>query len=346
MRAARQPSGAVTENQRPTVSVVVPTWNYKRRDDLAGCLAAIERQGRVPDEIIVVVDHNPDLLAWASDSLRSAKVIENRHERGVVGNRNSGVEIAEGDIVVLTDDDTKADPDWIENLVSCFSDPAVVGVTGELIPNWAGVEPRWFPTEFYWVFGCSYTGLPETVAPVRNPIAANMAVRRWAIQEIGGFRQGVAPRQIRHRGAVVAGGHALEDTELGIRIGRRWPQMKWLYQPDATVLHTVNEEQATFGYLLRRSFEEGEGKAVLAEALGSEDGLESERRHLMVTIPRGLLRGFGDLLRGDLWGPVRSVGIVAGIGAAACGYVSAVAAAKIGFLSSLKGGFSPRKPQP
>jgi cellulose synthase/poly-beta-1,6-N-acetylglucosamine synthase-like glycosyltransferase len=321
MRAARQPSGAVTENQRPTVSVVVPTWNYKRRDDLAGCLAAIERQGRVPDEIIVVVDHNPDLLAWASDSLRSAKVIENRHERGVVGNRNSGVEIAEGDIVVLTDDDTKADPDWIENLVSCFSDPAVVGVTGELIPNWAGVEPRWFPTEFYWVFGCSYTGLPTVIAPVRNPIGANMAVRREVIQEIGGFRQGVAPRQLRHRGRVVAGGHALEDTDLGIRIGRGWPDKKWLYQPHATVLHSVDEEQATIGYLLQRSYEEGAGKAALAKAVGSDSGLESERHHLFVVVPKGMFRGLRDLLTGDPWGIARTLAIAAGIAAAGLGFV-------------------------
>ena len=85
------------------------------------------------------------------------------------------------------------------------------------------------------MFGCSYTGLPTELAPVRNPIGANMAVRREAIQEIGGFRTASPPREIRYRGTVIAGGHALEDTELGIRIGQRWPQMSWLYQPHATV---------------------------------------------------------------------------------------------------------------
>ncbi len=76
-----------------------------------------------------------------------------------------------GDIVVLTDDDTEAEPTWLESLASCFDDPGVVGVTGELLPNWEGTQPRWFPAEFYWVFGCSYTGLPTEIAPVRNPIA-------------------------------------------------------------------------------------------------------------------------------------------------------------------------------
>jgi hypothetical protein len=127
---------------------------------------------------------------------------------------------------------------------------------------------------------------------------------------------------------VIAGGHALEDTELGIRIGQRWPQMSWLYQPGATVFHSVDEEQATLGYLTRRSFEEGMGKATLARLVGSQQGLESERRHLLVTIPRGVLKGFGDALRGDLSGIGRAGAIVVGIAAAACGYAYARLGAK------------------
>lgn len=306
-----------------SVSVVVPTWDWNRRDGLIGCVHAISRQSRLPEELIVVVDHNPQLLAWARRAFPVAEVIGNRHERGVVGARNTGVEAASGEIVVLTDDDTEAERVWLENLASCFSDPAVVGVSGRLIPAWAGSEPRWFPPEFYWVFGCSYAGLPTEPAPVRNPIAANMAVRRDAIEEVGGFRRGAEPRQIRHRGTVIAGGHALEDTELGIRIGRLRPEMSWLYQPGAAVRHTVDVEQATLGYLVRRSFEEGLGKAALARAVGPGDGLESERRHLRVTIPRGISRGLGDAVSGDPWGFARVGGIAVGLIAAGCGYALA-----------------------
>jgi len=306
-----------------SVSVVVPTWDGRRRDGLARCVAAIARQTRAADQVIVVVDHNPELLAWGRQALPAAEVVANRHERGVVGARNTGVERARGDVVVLTDDDTEADPTWLESLGSCFSRSAVVGATGNLIPAWTDPAPAWFPAEFYWVFGCSYVGLPTEVAPVRNPIAANMAVRRWAIEEVGGFRAGVVPRQLRVGGAVVAGGHALEDTELGIRIARRRPEMSWLYQPRARVLHTVDPRQATLGYLLRRSFEEGAAKAALARLVGSERGLESERRYLSVTIPRGIAKGLGDALAGDPWGAARAGGILAGVAAAGCGYALA-----------------------
>jgi hypothetical protein len=311
----------VTQPTESSVSVVVPSWSWDRRDQLARCLRAIERQTLTPSETIVVIDHNPRLLEWTRESFPSMEVTANRNQRGVVGARNTGVEVAQGDIVVLTDDDTEAEPTWIERLDSCFADPEVVGVTGELVPDWAGAEPAWFPPEFYWVFGCSYTGLPTEVAPVRNPIAANMAVRSRQLREVGGFREGVAPRQISYRGVVIAGGHALEDTELGIRIGQRWPEMSWLYQPHATVRHAVTEEQATLGYLIRRSFEEGSSKAHLARAMGAQSGLSAERRYVSIVLPLGVARGVWQSLRGDRHGVLRSLAILVGLLSSGVGFL-------------------------
>ena len=315
-----------TSAEHNTVSVLVPAWNSERRDQLAACLKAIERQTLAPSEVIAVIDHNPELLAWVRETFPAVIAVANAHEQGVVGARNTGVELAQGEIVVLTDDDTEAEPNWIEGLASCFEDPNVVGVTGNLVPKWAGSEPSWFPPEFYWVFGCSYTGLPTTIAPVRNPIAANMAVRSRQLAEIGGFRQGVAPREIKYRGVVVAGGHALEDTELGIRIGERWPEMSWLYQPHATVHHAVGVEQATLGYLIRRSFEEGAGKAELAHAVGAQEGLSSERRYLAVVLPKGIARGLTQTLRGDRQGALRAAAIALGVLSSGLGLLAATIA--------------------
>jgi hypothetical protein len=307
-----------------SVSVVVPSWSWDRRDQLDRCLRAIERQTLAPAETIVVIDHNPRLLEWTRESFPRIEVIANRHDRGVVGARNSGVDVAQGEIVVLTDDDTESEPTWIERLASCFEDHGVVGVTGELLPDWSGPEPAWFPSEFYWVFGCSYTGLPTEVAPVRNPIGANMAVRTEQLREIGGFRAGVAPREISYRGVVIAGGHALEDTELGIRIGQRWPEMSWLYHPHATVRHAVTEEQATLGYLMRRSFEEGSSKAHLAGEMGAESGLSSERRYVSVVLPLGVARGIRQALGGDRQGLLRSLAILVGLLSSGIGFLTGI----------------------
>jgi glycosyltransferase involved in cell wall biosynthesis len=306
------------------VSVVVATYTPDRWAGLAACVAALSRQTVTPAEVIVVVDHHRELLASARRGLPSVRVVENNHPRGLAGARNTGIEVATGSIVAFVDDDAQPEPDWLERLHACFADPAAVGVGGALLPRWTNGAPRWLPNEFYWILGCSYAGLPERVAPVRNPIGANMAVRKRALEEIGGFREGGAgdaPRAIRSRGVVRAQGNVPDDTDLAIRVKQRWPQSIWLYEPQAKVHHTVTPERASLSYFLRRSFEEGAGKARLAAFVGSRDGLSSERRHLRVVLPRGIARGLRQLLVGDLQGGLRAVAIVIGLASSAGGFL-------------------------
>jgi glycosyltransferase involved in cell wall biosynthesis len=315
-----------TDRAQVDVSVVVATYNAKRRDELDACLTALERQTVAPVEVVVVVDHNPELLAAVREAFPSATVIENHNARGLAGARNTGIEAARGSIVAFVDDDARPEADWLERLHACLADPAAVGAGGALIPRWANGAPRWLPTEFYWVFGCSYTGLPEELAPVRNPIGANMAVRRKTLQEIGGFRDagaGETPRAIRSRGVVRAHGNVPDDTDLAIRVKQRWPESIWLYEPKAKVHHTVTRERASLSYFVRRSFEEGAGKARLAAFVGSQDGLSSERRHLAVVLPRGVARGFGQVLHGDPSGALRALAILLGLASSGAGFALA-----------------------
>jgi glycosyltransferase involved in cell wall biosynthesis len=307
----------------PEVSVVVAAWSLDAKPDLEACAAALAAQTVAPREVLFVIDHNPELAAWAREHLTAVTVLENSHERGVVGGRNTGLEAASGPIIAFTDDDAAPEPGWIAGLLDAFADQRAVGVGGALDPDWVGAEPRWLPPEFYWVFGCSYRGLPTTKAPIRNAIGANMAVRRDALEAVGGFAAGVTPRELRLGGKVLSAGHALDDTSLGIRVAAAFPGTYWLYQPSARVRHKVAPGRTTFRYFLIRNFEEGEGKAALAGAVGAETGLAAERRHLLVTIPSGFLRGFGELLRGDAHGPLRSLALLAGTGAAAAGYAVA-----------------------
>ncbi len=310
-------------------SVVVSTYDDKRWEDLLACLHSLERQSRPPLETIVVVDHNPDLLVKTKQEFPAATVIANERSRGLAGARNSGVAVSSGEIVAFIDDDARAEPEWLEELEGCIADPTTVGAGGALLPLWQGPEPTWFPREFYWVFGCSYTGLPDRLAPVRNPIGANMAVRKSALAQVSGFREGEsddAPREIRSRGVVRAGGNVPDDTDLAIRVKQQLPDAVWLYQPAARVLHSVTPERTSLGYFLRRCYEEGGGKANLSRYVGSSEGLSSERRHLAVVLPRGIGRGVGDLARGDRNGALRAAAIVTGILSSAVGFLVATIA--------------------
>jgi glycosyltransferase involved in cell wall biosynthesis len=323
LESARPASAPVAQAD---ISVIVSTYDRSRWGDLSACLQTLRGQTVSPRDVVVVVDHNPGLLSAARESFRWAKVVENHRPRGLAGARNTGIDIAQGSIVAFIDDDARADADWLEHLQACFADLSAVGGGGALIPRWTNGFPRWFPSEFYWVLGCSYTGLPSQLAPVRNPIGANMAVRTETLRAIGGFREGGArdePREIRSRGVVRAGGNVPDDTELAIRVRQRWPGSIWLYQPQARVRHTVTPERASLGYFIRRSFEEGAGKARLTAFVGSQDGLSSERRHLAVVLPRGVARGLRELLGGDRYGGLRAAAIVIGTVSSAAGFLAA-----------------------
>ena len=242
------------------------------------------------------------------------------------GRATAGIAAASGELVAFIDDDARAEPRWLERLAACFERPEVVGAGGALLPLWEGPEPRWLPPEFYWVVGCSYAGLPAERAPVRNPIGANMAVRASALAGAGGFREGAgadAPRELRERGVVRAAGNVPDDTDLAIRVSRLHPGAVWLYEPAARVLHRVGRERATLGYFLRRSCEEGVGKAGLARYAGAGEGLSAERRQLARVLPRGLAGDLRALLGGDPSGGLRALALLAGVLSTGTGFLLA-----------------------
>src|SRR5215207_11385861 len=100
------------------ISLVICTNTLDRWDLLLEALASIERQTLVPDELIVVVDHNEELRERLESVLERmktpARAVANAYERGLSGARNSGVDEASGDVVVFMDDDAVADESWLE----------------------------------------------------------------------------------------------------------------------------------------------------------------------------------------------------------------------------------------
>ncbi|MBS1676793.1 MAG: glycosyltransferase family 2 protein [Actinobacteria bacterium] len=311
----------------PSVSVVVSTYDESRWSHLVACVESLREQSTPAAQVIVVVDHNDALLARAREAFPGVEVIANDHPRGLAGARNAGIAVSSADVIAFIDDDARAERDWLEQLRGCFAAADTVGAGGALIPDWEAERPSWVPPEFYWVFGCSYTGLPEEEAPVRNPIGANMAARAGILREVGGFREGGdadSPRELRARGMVRAAGNVPDDTELAIRVKQRFADGVWLYQPRARVLHSVPAARASIGYFVRRSFEEGVGKASLGRAVGTGASLSTERGYVARVLPRGVWREFGKLLHGDGAAGLRILTIVVGTGLAACGYVRAV----------------------
>ncbi len=192
------------------LSVVICTYTEKRWDTLVAGITSVQQQSMPPYEIIVVSDNNPALAARLQAKFTGITVAENHGTPGISTTRNVGVAIASGDIVAFIDDDAIANKDWLSQLARCYEDQRVLGVGGNVLPEWTGERPRWFPEEFDWVVGCSYRGLPRKASPVRNFIGCNMSFRREVFSVVKGFDDELG------RGAAHPAG--CEETDLCIRV--------------------------------------------------------------------------------------------------------------------------------
>lgn len=298
-----------------TVSVVVCTYTDRRWAELRAGLHAVADQLRDGDELLVVVDHNDTLLDRVRAELPGT-VVPNTHRQGLSGARNTGVELAAGEVVAFLDDDALPSPGWLEALRAPFADAAVTGVAGAVDPAWEGGRaPRWFPPEFGWVVGCDYVGLAGDGEQVRNPIGASMALRRRPVAEAGGFSELVG-----RVGALPVG---CEETELAIRLAQRDPGVTVVRAATSPVAHLVPRERQRVRYFTSRCYHEGRSKAVLSRLVGTQEGLAAERAYATRTLPLGVLRHLAALLRGDLAGSARAAMIVVGLLTTAFGYASA-----------------------
>ncbi|MCC5579717.1 glycosyltransferase family 2 protein [Microtetraspora sp. AC03309] len=302
----------------PRTSVVICVYTEDRWGDIGAAVESVRRQSRPAYELIIVVDHNPDLHLRLKSEYTDAVVVENAHERGLSGGKNTGVETARGDVVAFLDDDAVADPGWLAAFEPDFADPAVAGVGGLTRPLWAvGGRPRWFPDEFDWTVGCTYRGMPVERAPIRNVMGGNAAFRREVVGEVGGFSTGIG-RNVQGRRSRPLG---CEETEFCIRLSQRRPGSVLLFEPGAAIGHKVSAERARFAYFRSRCYAEGLSKAIVTSSVGAGDGLSSERDYTFRTLPLGVLRGLGDAVRGDLAGLGRAAAIVIGLAWTTWGYL-------------------------
>ncbi len=124
----------MTENSsRPKVSVVIP--HYGGYDILSGCLTSL-KNSTYPNLEIIVVDNgsHDDSVQFIIDNFPEINLIQSEYNRGFAGGCNFGAQHTKGKYLLILNNDTIHDPDWIEPLVKMMeSNPKISAVQPKII---------------------------------------------------------------------------------------------------------------------------------------------------------------------------------------------------------------------
>ncbi|MCK9860359.1 glycosyltransferase [Paenibacillus sp. ATY16] len=211
------------------ISVVIPS--YKRVSSLKTGLEGLFNQQRLPDEIIVVARDTDQetidfLSGHPSELLRQAIV----RKPGAVAALNEGFGQATGDIIVMTDDDTVAYPDWLERIEKHYGmDPRLGALGGKDWVYHSGKLEYGHSEDvgkLYWfgrMSGNHHIGIGKA-REVDILKGANMSFRKEAIRSI----------EFDDR---LKGGGAQVHLEIGICLRVKQGGWRVLYDPSVCVNH-------------------------------------------------------------------------------------------------------------
>jgi hypothetical protein len=277
----------------PNIAVVVcaSSATITNWPTLLEAIQALQSQTFQASQIILVADQPELLMMLQQAKLEGVTVVKNPVPGASAEARNAGIALARTEVVAFLDWDTIAKPNWLAQLNQHYVNPQVVGVGGKVSLNANATLPKWLPSRYNWVYGCTYEGL-FTVCPSQVSIlaAGNMSFRREVFIQLGGFRNW--SEQI----AELPAGE--EETELCLRISQCWPQKKLIMESAACVERgPIAAEQATWAYFRQRCYAKGVAKARIAQLLGRHTGLVAERKYIRTGLPVGLAAGLANLFR-------------------------------------------------
>ena len=296
----------------PAVSVVIAAFADERWTQLCDAIESVREQTAPALETVVVIDHNPALLARARREFTDCTVIANTGARGASGARNTGAASCHGEIIAFLDDDARSSACWLAALLCHFSRADIVGVGGRIDPLWAASRPRWFPVEFGWAVGFSYQGMPERAPAGPQRVGRQHGHPLFGVRGRRRFPRGL--RQGRRRGAarghrpVPAGGRRPGD--LVLRADRRASGTGY---PGSAPPSATSPAAASTRGRARRRWRRWTGRGQAPPPSAATPTGSSRTR---------VLRGLQDAAQGDAWGAARAAAIAVGFATTAAGFAA------------------------
>jgi glycosyltransferase involved in cell wall biosynthesis len=234
------------------LSVVIATC--RRAPSLDATLASIARSSMPADRFEVIVADNADdretraVCDSYTGRLQVRYLVET--ERGKNAALNRALHLVSGRLVVFTDDDVEAAPDWLAETwagAGRWPDHLVFG--GRVLPGWPAACPRYLAGSHYLgvCFALLDPPLAEGPSARFNPFGPNMAVRVDVFARGMRFNTAVGPSG----GLYIMG----SESEFTQRLASQGHEAVFL--PGSAVRHQIRSEQLSPRWLLGRGFRYG-----------------------------------------------------------------------------------------
>jgi hypothetical protein len=209
-------------------SVVIPNWNGL--DHLPECLRALAAQTMTDFEVVVADNGSDDgSLAYLAQHWPDVRVVELETNLGFPAACNAGIAASTGEFIVLLNNDTAVEADWLERLVAAmdahpdyawgssrlvrYDDPTTIDSAGHTYSIWVGAAHNIGEGEPATTYGSG--------GRVFGATAAASIYRRRLFDDIGLFDEEFF--------------FIHEDTDLDLRANIAGHRC--LYVPEAVVRH-------------------------------------------------------------------------------------------------------------
>ncbi|MFL6275730.1 MAG: glycosyltransferase [Blastocatellia bacterium] len=238
------------------ISAIVCTYNRSRL--LAEALSHIVAQQAdgLRYEVIVVDNNSTDdtrqVVEGYAAASRCAVRYLSEHRQGVSYARNAAIAAARAPWLAFFDDDVMVARDWLLKIKQRFDAHRDIDyVGGKVLPRWEVAPPAWLLPDNWAPIAAQDYGDELFVVDAettRGLISANLAIRRRALEAVGGFRTEL--QRVRD------GIGSMEDQELLERLAHAG--FRGLYAPEIVVWADVPRTRMTRRY--HRRWHRGHGK--------------------------------------------------------------------------------------
>jgi len=228
----------------PTVSVIVPVRNGEAT--ISTLLESLRKLDYNMEKLeFLVIDGNSTDKTKEVVKQYSVKLMTQSGD-GLNAARNTGIRNSKSEIIAFTDSDCVLPTDWVQKIVKNFSNPQI-GCLGGNIKGWNGDFLSHYADNSLMPVLRLFKKrevLDSIKLLTRYPAGCNMAFRRKALEDAGGFDEGIR--------------YAFDEDEVIERVCK--VGYKMVLDPDCLVLH---KHRSSLKELLKQTFRYGRGMGFL-----------------------------------------------------------------------------------